>query len=112
MKHLLKPALILTPAIFALAACDAPPADDPAADGLEDGTGMEASPMEEPVDTAPMDDTMPADGGLEGGAAPADEVMPEASEAIPPVGEDGTTDDAAESSTDSSMSEGETETSE
>ncbi|MEP2101801.1 MAG: hypothetical protein ABJP02_09855 [Parasphingorhabdus sp.] len=108
MKHLLKPALILTPAIFALAACDAPPADDPAADGLEDGSGMEASPMEEPVDTAPMDDTMPADGGLEGGAAPADEVLPEAVDAIPPVGEDSATDDATESS----AAESETETSE
>lgn len=108
MKKLFKPALILTPAIFALAACDAPPAEDPAADGLEDGTGMEASPMEEPVDTTPMDDSAPATGGLEGGAAPADELLPEASEAIPPVGEDGATDDATESST----AESETEQSE
>lgn len=104
MKNLWKPALILTPAIFALAGCDAPPADDPAADGME----MEGQVMEEPVDTAPMDDTVPADGGLEGGAAPADEMMPEAGEAAPPAGEESTTDSADELS----MPESETETSE
>lgn len=96
MKKLFKPALILTPAIFALAACDAPPADDPAADGLEDGTGMEAAPMEEPVDTGPLDQAPPADGGLEGGGAAADEMMPEAEEAIPPAGEDSMTEENAE----------------
>lgn len=105
MKNLWKPALILTPAMFALAACDAPPADDPAADGLEDGTGMEAAPMEEPVDTGPLNQDLPADGGLEGGGVPTDEVLPEASEAIPPAGEDSMTEE-------SSMPEGETETSE
>ncbi|GAA0472077.1 hypothetical protein GCM10009096_11450 [Parasphingorhabdus litoris] len=108
MKKLLKPALILTPAIFALAACDAPPAEDPAADGLEDGTGMDASPMEEPVDTGPLDDSAPATGGLEGGAAPADEILPDANEAIPPVGEDSATDDA----TTATAGESETEKSE
>lgn len=108
MKNLLKPALILTPAIFALAGCDAPPADDPAVDGMEDGTGMEAAPMEDPVDTAPMDDTLPADGGLEGGAAPADEMLPEASEAAPPAGDESATDSADEPA----MPETETETSE
>ncbi len=109
MKNLLKPALILTPAIFALAACDAPPADDPAADGLEDGTGMEAAPMEEPVETTPMDEAMPAEGGLEGGGASADEMLPEASEATPPAGEESMIEENTE---EPSTSEGETETTE
>jgi hypothetical protein len=109
MKNLLKPALILTPAIFALAACDAPPADDPAADGMEDGSGMDAAPMEAPVDTDPLDQTPPADGGLEGGAAPADEMIPEAEDAIPPAGEDDLTTDNME---DSATTESESTTSE
>lgn len=109
MKNLLKPALILTPAIFVLSACDAPPADDPAADGMEDGTAMEGAPMDEPVDITPMEEAMPADGGLEGGGAPTDEVMPEASEAIPPAGEESMTEENAE---EPAVPESETETSE
>ncbi|WP_108809671.1 hypothetical protein [Sphingorhabdus sp. Alg231-15] len=91
MKKLMKPALILTPAIFALAACDAPPAEDPAADGME----IEDGAMEEPVDTGPLDDVAPADGGLEGGAAPADEIIPEIEETVPPAGEDSMTEEPA-----------------
>lgn len=105
MKKLFKPALILTPAIFALAACDAPPADDPAADGME----TEGEVMEEPFETAPMDDTAPANGGLEGGGAPADEMMPDATEATPPAGEDSMMDENAEEPT---ATEDETKTSE
>lgn len=93
MKKLLKPALFLTPAIFALAACDAPPAEDPAADGME----MESEAMGEPVDTETLDQVPSVDGGLEGGAAPADELpLPDTSEAIPPAGEDAMTEESAD----------------
>lgn len=67
MKNLLKPTLIAAPAIFALAACDAPPAEDPA---LENSNEMAVPPVEEPLDTVPMDDTAPVDGNLTGGEAP------------------------------------------
>lgn len=105
MKNLLKPVMILTPVIFALAACDAPPAEDPAADGME----MEGELIEAPVEAGPMDEVPVTDGGLEGGGAPADEMMPEAPEAVPPAGEDSMADENAE---ESSMSESDTETSE
>ena len=100
MKKLLKPTLIAVPAILALAACDAPPAEAPTADGVEDGTGAMEAPVEEPLDTAPMGEA-PVNGNLEGGAAPADELpadatTPPAAEASPPAGEDSATDKNAE----------------
>ena len=105
MNNLLKPALILTPAILALGACDAPPAEDPAADGME----MEGELMEDPVEAQPMDEASPTEGSLEGGGVPADEMIPETNEANPPAGEDSMMEENAE---DPAATEDETTTAE
>ncbi|MEH6757341.1 MAG: hypothetical protein V7676_07505 [Parasphingorhabdus sp.] len=83
MKNLFKPALVLTPAIFALAACDTPPAEDPTADTME----TEGELVENPLETGPMDEALPTEGGLEGGAISSDEIGPETDKARPPTGE-------------------------
>ena len=95
-RILWNPALFLTPALLAVTACDAPPAEDPASEGLEDGGTMDVTPMEEPIDTGPLDQTAPADGGLEGGGAPADDLAPDALDTVAPVGEGNVTEENVE----------------
>ncbi|MEW4466234.1 hypothetical protein AB1K62_00190 [Parasphingorhabdus sp. JC815] len=103
MTNLLKPALIVTPAIMALAACDAPPAEDPALDA-DNSAEIISPPIEEPLDAAPIDETAPIDDKLTGGEAPLDEMpidkaMPDTAEADAPAGEDSKTDENSEAVT-------------
>ncbi|MEP3226517.1 MAG: hypothetical protein ABJO01_11120 [Parasphingorhabdus sp.] len=95
-RILWKPALFLTPTILAVTACDAPPAEDPAGEGLEDGSTMDVTPMEEPIDTGPLDQTVPVDGGLEGGGAPADDLSQDVPDTVAPAGEGNVTEENVE----------------
>jgi hypothetical protein len=98
MKYLLKTTLIAAPALFALTACDAPPAEDPA---LENDNEMIVPPVEEPLDTTPMGDA-PVDGNLTGGEAPVANPMDPAYNAetdTPPMDEEAATDTTEETTT-------------